>query len=181
MYTAGPFLAVIALALAGTGSAQTALVQDSPFLPPGTADGGSGPAAAPAYELAGGSVSSQGAQVCIYDVNGRRSHWIGVGDADGRIEVVSYDAAADRAVVRIAGVEQTLELRKEAPKTGPASRLPFVAATNFVPNAPPPGLSLEENRKQREARMMVSDLMDIGMRQRRAHEEALRQAGQSGQ
>jgi hypothetical protein len=119
--------------------------------------------------------------VCIYDVNGKRSHWIGVGDADGRIQVVSYDAAGDRAVVRIDGVEQTLDLRKEAAPRNPGFAVPFVAAANTAPGALPPGISIQEARKQREARMLVMDLMDAGMRQRQAHEEALRQAARNGQ
>jgi hypothetical protein len=178
---AGRSLAFLALAMSGMASAQTTLIQDSPFLAPGTGPGGAGPGSGPAFELAGGSVTSEGSQVCIYDVGGKRSHWIRVGDADGRIQVVSYDAGGDRAVVRIDGVEQTLDLRKEVTPRSPVSAAPFVAATNAVPAALPPGVSVQDARKQREARMLVMDLMDTGMRQRRAHEEALRQAAQNGQ
>jgi hypothetical protein len=174
------FLAVAALRVASVGAAQVALVKDSPFLPPGSAAGGSGPEGGPSYELAGGSVTSQGSEVCIYDVKGKRSHWIGVGGEDGAVQVVSYDPAGDCAVVRINGVQQTLELRKEAGPVNLGSAAPFVAAGAYAPSSLPAGLTVEEARKRREARMLVTDLMDIGMRQRRAHEEAMRQAAQAG-
>jgi hypothetical protein len=161
--------------------AQTALASSSPFLAAGAAGGGAGPGSGPAFELAGGIVTSSGSEVCIYDINGKRSHWIGVGDADGRIQVLSYDSAADRAVVRVDGVEQTLDLRKETTPRSPASAVPFVAAVGSVPGALPPGMSIQEARKQREARMLVMDLMDAGMKQRQAREEALRQAARNGQ
>jgi hypothetical protein len=158
-----------------------ALAKDSPFLSPGEESPGSASGARPAFELAGGSVTSSGSEVCIYDVNAKRSHWIGVGDADGAIQVVSYDAAGDQAVVRIDGVQQTLDLRKEAASPNPSSITPFVAAGATVTGAREPVISVEEARARRESRMLVTDLMDIGMRQRQAHEAALRQAVQNGQ
>ncbi len=181
IHCAGLLLIAFMPRLGGGLSAQTALAADSPFLARGAASGGRVAGSGPAFELAGGSVTSAGSEVCIYDVNGKRSHWICVGDADGRIQVLSYDAAADRAVVKIDGVNQTLDLRREAGPSGPSSSVPFVAAAGTVQGGIPPGMSIQEARKQREARMLVMDLMDEGMRQRKAHEEALRQGGRSGQ
>jgi hypothetical protein len=114
--------------------------------------------------------------VCIYDVGGRRSHWSGVGEVDDGVQVVSYDATADEAVVRINGVQQTLELRREA--AGGGSFGSFVPAPVYLTGPAPRPLSAEAARKQREARMLVADLMDIGMRERQANEEAERQAAQ---
>ena len=64
---------------------------------------------------------------------------------------------------------------------------PTPAATNLAPAqpvtpppAPPPGSAAETQLKQEtEARMLVSDLLEIGMAQRRAYEEAQRKAAEA--
>jgi len=172
------FLALLSLGKAGGASAQDTLAKESPFLPPGTAAGRGGEGSGAAYQLAGGSVTSRGSEVCIYDVGGRRSRWIGVGEADGGFQVVSYDSDADRAVVRIDGVQQTLELRKAASPANAVAFNSFVPAPAYITGPAPRPLSAEAARKQREARMLVADLMDIGMRERQANEEAERRAAE---
>jgi hypothetical protein len=71
----------------------------------------------------------------------------------------------------------------QAPVSNPPP-LPAPAATNVTPAppvtappAPAPGSAAETQVKQEtEARMLVSDLLEIGMAQRRAYEEAQRKA-----
>ena len=77
---------------------------------------------------------------------------IGVGEADGGIQVVSYDSDADRAVVRIDGVQQTLELRKAASPANAVAFNSFVPAPAYITGPAPRPLSAEAARKQREAR-----------------------------
>jgi len=162
----------------GIAEAQTVLAQDSPFLPPGVTSAEGDASGTAAFELDGASVTSGGTSVCIYDAREKHSHWIAVGEAEGRIKVVGYDAANDRAEVVIDGVAQALELRK-------VSEVPFVqtassAGNGLSPEAPnrmrPPGMvgpdQVARARSEREARMFVTDLLDIGARQRKAHEEA---------
>jgi hypothetical protein len=170
--------------LAGIAKAQTVLVENSPFLPPGSEPGFAGQGNSAQFELAGASVTDKGAEVCIYDVKERRSHWIPVGGVDRGIQVLSYDAIRDRAELRIDGVTQSLEMRKAAEQ--PVSRASFpsqeavnLAANNGLPTQATPA-QIETARKQREARMFVTDLMEIGMQQRRAFEEAQRKKAEEG-
>jgi hypothetical protein len=63
------------------------------------------------------------------------------------------------------------------PGNAPNSSAPAVAP---VPPSPPTGSPAEVQAKQEtEARMLVSDLLEIGMAQRRAYEEAQRKAAES--
>src|SRR5262245_11922375 len=61
---------------------------------------------------------------------------------------------------------------------GPAAT-PTAAPTVPLQPAPPPGSPAEvQARQETEARMLVSDLLEIGMAQRRAYEEAQRKAAE---
>jgi len=171
-------LAASSLGLPRISAAQEVLAKDSPFLPPGAGSGAASDPDSAGYELDGASVTSQGTSICIYDVKEKHSRWIGVGNSDGRIQVVRYDPNLDRAEIRVDGESQILELRKaaEQPVSGNLQALPLALAP-MSPNGIAPdnhGTSPENLRKQREARMMVTDLMMIGMRQRMAHDEEVR-------
>lgn len=171
---------------------QAARAGDSPFVQgaggaAGTAAGG--PPAA--YELAGASVTDAGVQVCIFDTQAKKSRWIAVGSTAEKIQVVSYDPGTERAVIRVDGAQRELVLRHARVATGgpqqarPASSFtasPAPAApqplVGIQPPPPPPGKSAEVLKEEREARMLVSDLLDISMQQRKAYEEAQRKASQ---
>lgn len=159
----------------------------SPFLPPsGQGIGPEGPAEA--YELAGASVSSIGAQICLYDRAHKQSRWLPVGETSDGIEVLSYDPASDQAVVRFDGATHVLSLRKAAINSSGAPAVAYVAPTpvlRSVPNRPivdpsTIGKSPEVVKQEREARMLVSDLLEIGMEQRKAYQEAQKKARAQG-
>jgi hypothetical protein len=171
-------------------SAQASLAGNSPFLPAGdsSAQAGGPPAD---YVLAGSSVSDGHAVVCIVQSDTKRSRWIAVGETVDGIQVISFDADHDRAVVIAHGARKEMTLRKAAvsslpsvaftPTPGPAApAIPVMAGATTAPAAaaplppplPPPGT---EARAETEARMMVSDLLEIGMQQRKAYEDARNQ------
>jgi len=176
-------LCVAAWFMAGLGSAlgQTSLVANSPFAPAGTA-GSAGADSMEAYELAGSSIQGSDIEVCVYNRQAKRSEWIAVGGVSGGIHVISYDPEHDRAVVTIAGARKELGLRKHsvaqssvaisAPVSRPvqqtnevvASPSPIVAPSSEVPTA--------AAHDQNEARMLVSDLLEIGVQQRKAYQDA---------
>ena len=110
--------------------------------------------------------------VCITDVAAKRSHWIKVGQTVAGIRVVSYSSESNLVTVSRAGRENTLELKK--PTFDPANLVAF-QPTSASP-APMAGLAeqvaLTPKEKATEARMLVSDLLEIGMIQRKAYEEA---------
>ena len=182
--------ALAAVAGAACAFGQTTLVGDSPFAPAGT-PAGTAAASAQAYELAGSSVEGKDVLVCIYDRQDKRSDWIPVGGSDGAVHVVSFDPERDRAVVTISGARKELTLRKassasttltladrpavpvSAPQPPPA---PVVAAS--APSRPPEVLT-NAAREQQEARMLVSDLLEIGVQQRKAYQEARQKAAQA--
>ena len=171
-----------ALGIAGSGFGQSSLVANSPFSPNGAASAGAG-APAEAYELAGSSIEGSDMSVCIFERQAKHSQWIPVGgDVDG-VRVVSYDPANDTAVVMIGGSRKELSMRKAAVAVlnPPSSnRTPQVVSTPAPVSAPiaaaPPEAVGSEAREQREARMLVSDLLEIGIQQRKAYQEAKQKA-----
>ncbi len=171
--------ALAALASAAVAFGQAALVGRSPFAPAGGASGGSG-APAEAYELAGSSVQGADVTVCIFERAAKHSRWIPVGGITDGIRVISFDAAHDTAMVNVAGAIKELTMRK-------ATIAPLGSSSMAVaaPPAPPPIVAdaaatppSAQNlaQEQREARMLVSDLLEIGVQQRKAYQDAKRKA-----
>jgi hypothetical protein len=180
--------AFVVLGCTGTCFAQGTLVADSPFAPAGavsTAANGH----AEAYELAGSTVQGADISVCIFERQKKHSQWIPVGgDVDG-IHVISYDVAHDTAVVTISGTRRELSMRKAVvASTNPSSfgRAPQsitasedrgqYRATPVIPE--PAASATTAAQDQKEARMLVSDLLEIGVQQRKAYQEAKLKAAQ---
>jgi len=164
---------------------QTTLVGDSPFAPAGS-PGAAAAASAQAYELAGSSVQGPDVLVCIFDRAAKRSDWIPVGGTDGVVHVVSYDQDKDRAIVTISGAMKELTLRtatvasaSAAPAGRPAPPAPRPRPQPVAGGPPAPVPATSAAREQLEARMLVSDLLDIGVQQRKAYQEARQKAAQA--
>jgi hypothetical protein len=166
-------------------SAQTTLVSKSPFAPAAAQAGAAGaPSPGEAYELAGSSIQGSDVLVCIFDRQAKRSEWIPVGGASNGIHVLSYDAVRERAVVTVSGSQKELSLRKatvasagpqqlqRAPSQTPSSK----QAEFSMAQAPAPANETVAAKEQREARMLVSDLLEIGVQQRKAYQEAKQKA-----
>jgi hypothetical protein len=171
---------ISALAVAAQASAQAPL-KESPFLPPSTASASA--KSGVDYELAGMSVAGKATLLSITRVKDKRSFWVPVGQSVGEITAVSYDPATDQATIRAEGQLLTLSMRKSVVVSAPVSKPPApnaapagkpAAALPPVAIPPPPANAQEE--KETEARMLVTDLLEIGQEQRRAYEEAQRQA-----
>jgi hypothetical protein len=173
--------ALAALGLVASASGQT-LVANSPFAAAGGGSGSAG-ARAEAYELAGSTSQDSQVSVCIFDRQNKRSEWIAVGDTIDGIRVVSYDAASDAAVVTVNGTRKDLVMRKDAvasagpsytPPTAPSGNAQVASLVPVPPAASAlPGTAAAE---QREARMLVSDLLEIGIQQRKAYQDAKQRA-----
>lgn len=174
-----PAIAALGLAVSAFGAT---LVGNSPFAAAGKGAGSAG-APAEAYELAGSTSQGSQVSVCIFERQSRRSQWIGVGDTVDGVHVVSYDPTSDAAVVTINGTRKDLAMRKDTvastgtpynPAVAPVSNVQ-VASLVPVPAqvAAAPGTPAAE---QREARMLVSDLLEIGIQQRKAYQDAKQRA-----
>ena len=86
--------------------------------------------------------------------------------------------AAGFGVAATGPVAQTPAANAPAAPTAPP--IPVNAAQPATP-PPAPGSAAEiQTRQETEARMLVSDLLEIGMAQRRAYEEAQRKAAEGG-
>jgi hypothetical protein len=158
------------------------LVGNSPFASAGKGAGSAG-GPAEAYELAGSTSQGSQVSVCIFERQNKRSRWIDVGETVDGIQVVSYDSVNDSAVVAVNGTRKDLSMRKETvASSGPAynpavapvssgqvaSMVPVPAQVTAAPGTPA--------AEQREARMLVSDLLEIGIQQRKAYQDAKQKA-----
>ena len=184
-------LAAFALGLSSRAAAQSTPAKNSPFLPaPGSA------VAAPTnssetLQFSGVSVDGPKTFVSLLDTQTKKSRWIAVGSTIEGLNVVSYDAQRDQVVVRIGGADKTLSLRKSSGVTAsanlnytplvasfalPASATgaPAIPAPTMGTPVPPP--TTPTAKAEQEARMLVSDLLDIGIIQRKAYEEAQKKA-----
>lgn len=184
-HLAAACMAALLVGAGGWAGAQPASPISSPFLPPGGAAANGAQSSSLAYELTGTNTTSRGTQVCIFDAQAKRSHWISVGSAYDDIRVVSYDPANDLAVISVHGSVMSLGMRRAFVSkqaglaTGPAiapiapPSVPRKTGPPVQPQAP------EIAKQEREARMLVSDLLEIGMQQRKAYEEAQKKAQQA--
>jgi hypothetical protein len=180
------FAAAAAFACASSFG-QTALVANSPFAPAGGAAGAKAAAPAEDYELSGSSVQGTQVTICVFERQKKHSEWIPVGGDSGGIHVVSYDSAQDTAVVTISGARKQLSMHKSAVVSSNAAAGARAPAAPVAPSAAPvtpiasatpeaPANLTAAGRDQREARMLVSDLLEIGVQQRKAFQEARQKA-----
>jgi hypothetical protein len=197
-----PALALVALGLVDCAVAQTGS-NNSPFMP---ASGPAAVSAGPGevLEFAGVNVMSEKTYVSVFDKQSKKGRWILVGGSDAGISVLAYDSRREQIVIKSGEVQKTLTLRKgtgtlNAPS--PVAVLPPAAGFSVPPpgltaspsapspagSAPAPAIEpapkpetpakpLTVARQEEEARMLVSDLLEIGMAQRKAYEEAQRKS-----
>ncbi|MEZ5275943.1 MAG: hypothetical protein R3F07_06160 [Opitutaceae bacterium] len=146
---------------------------DSPFLPP---DAGQ-PAPAPVVpvttlaNLEFSGVMSFGRQtlISVHDLQSDKSVWITVGGEEEGIRVVNYDSETKEITVLSRGVTTRLKLRESQLANGKWIKpLPTLEQEYGRP------LTVEE--EETEARMLVSDLLEIGMKERERQRELRKQA-----
>jgi hypothetical protein len=154
-------------------------------------------------EFAGVSTIGSKTMINLYDREAKHGFWVQEGKTSDGVTVVKYDAAHDQVVVRRNGAEKTLPLRAPGPVVnGPATATPIAPALAAPPapvgptaptsapstaatpsNDPAANTPQARAKQEEEARMLVSDLLEIGIAQRKAYEDAQRRAaaGQSAQ
>jgi hypothetical protein len=175
------------LLLGGPLAVAQSLPQASPFLPAPNA----APAAANAtsdYELVGMVAQSSGMLLSVMRKSDKHSFWLPVGGTVDEVTAVSYNAVTDEAVIHANSRTFTLKMRKAVivPGKNPIpvvarAPAPTPAAPASTPDAPPAPAAAprsEQEQKEFEARMLVSDLLEIGQQQRKAYAEAQRQAAE---
>jgi hypothetical protein len=178
------FVTVAAVAGDPADRPQTAL-PDSPFLTSNAPASGLPAGADEPFQLTGISVVGDKTFVSIYDAAEKHSLWITVGTSVGDIHVISCNVATEQSVVRIGEKLNVLTLRK--PAVTAAAFAPLPAAPGTTADASPataPAAAVsppvtEDDKEAREARMLVTDLLEIGMQQRKAYEEAQKKAAEA--
>ena len=140
------------------------LVENSPFAPAQQGQaGGSKPEGS--LQLCGVSESGGKVMICLVDSIAKRSRWISVGDTLEGITALSYRADSETALVRVGPVLQSLTLRGSTVQSAMAEKTS----------------SKEAKRLEREARMFVSDIVDVGVEQRKSKEKSSHKAAKTSQ
>lgn len=173
---------ISALTLATAASGADAVSPPSPFIPP-SASPASHPKQDAEYELVGMTVIGKNTFLSIARIANHDSLWIPVGGSSKGISVLSYDARRDEAVIRAGDKEHMLKMRQARVTTAPvlatviSTPPPTTVSADSAPTVTVPETPLTEREmKEMEARSLVMDLLEIGVRQRQAYAEALRKA-----
>lgn len=155
----------------------------SPFLPPPDAPALTPAAAIADYEFVGMTTFGEQTLLGIVRATDQRSFWIPLGRMVNGITAVSYDAKSDRAVIRADDKTYTLSMRQSAivPLGSAAATAPTITASGVAPAGVTAAPLTPQQEKEMEARMLVTDLLEIGQQQRKAYEEAQRQAAARAQ
>ena len=166
---------LLLVALGVTASGQT----PSPFASPAVAPAAPAPAADPDFELTGVIADPKAPLVNLTRLADKRSFWLRPGESEAGVTLNHFDPRTNRATITAGGRGRTLALKVSASGLGKANGQTGVAP---LPAAPlpmatmAPRVAVTDEQKATEARMLVSDLLEIGMVQRKAYEEAQRQA-----
>lgn len=182
--------ALFAPLLLGTPLAAVEITLESPFLAGPGMERSTGKTVE-AIQLSGITAIGSRNYACIADNARKSSRWLSAGGRWENIELISCDSQSNEAVVRVGGELRKLSLRKastgKAPSQGPqlasAPRPPAPPPTAPQQQPPPPQPEVKQTAKtnedkEREARMFVSDMLEISMKQRKSYEEARKKAEQ---
>ncbi len=187
-------LGLLGMLLPGGSGSLVAQETETMFGPPAPVQA---PAAQPgdqdlnALQLSGISTLGGQSMFNFVDTRNNRTFWIAHNGTVNGFSIVSYDAKADTVVIAREGRQRAVSLRQAQIAALPAQGQPQpqVAAAAPTPNPAAPAVihtpdggeivnpttPQEIAQAETEARMMVSDLLEISM-QERARQKALREA-----
>ncbi len=165
-------LALVAASFAAVAGADELSV-DSPFSPKGNGTVNSEQSSQGRYELVGMIATSKQTLVGLTDKTSHHSVWIPAGKISEGVEIVSCDPKQDRAVIRVDGMLQTLVMHASSPNG--IGSLPHPSGPIAVP--PPQVATGPQAQQEQEARMLVSDLLEISQQQRKAYEDSKKNGG----
>ncbi|MDB6169888.1 MAG: hypothetical protein JWM88_2752 [Verrucomicrobia bacterium] len=165
-------LVFLAMMMAASAPGQT-LPSASPFLPPRAGTTAASDAAK--YQLGGMIAKGKDVLVSVTRLSDKQSFWIPVGSTVDEVTAISYVSELDEAVISANGEHYTLRLRQSPVQVG-GGLSPSLgnAVVAISPPLPPPVGPPEV--QEREARMLVTDLLEIGMEHRKAYEAAQKKA-----
>ncbi|MEN9663122.1 MAG: hypothetical protein RL324_2071 [Verrucomicrobiota bacterium] len=156
-----------------------------PATPPAAAS--PAPAQPARWELAGVLGIRETLTVRINDTVEKTGAWLRVGESFGPAKLVAADA--DTATLQVGNERTVLGLRIDGVAPGEATPMTATASTAATPTATPAPLpstgdpeadaKRDQTIAEREARMLVSDLLEISMIQRKAYEDKQAEAAKA--
>lgn len=159
-------------------------------------------------EFAGVSTVGKKTMINLYDREAKGGFWVELGTTSDGVTAVKYDSAHDQVTIRRNGAEKVLSLRSASAVVAGSAASAMPVSQPIAPVAPIAGSSQTVStptptstpamqasaatpavpadaqtraRQEEEARMLVSDLLEIGIAQRKAYEDAQRKAATQGQ
>ena len=145
------------------------------------------PAQPTRWELAGVIGIRETLTVRINDTVEKTGAWLRVGESFGPVKLVAADA--DTATIQVGNERTVLGLRIDGVAPGEAKPATTTASNSSAPTATPTPLpstgdpEADAKRDQliaeREARMLVSDLLEISMIQRKTYEDKQAEAAKT--
>lgn len=167
----------------------------SPFVPPAATANVTPASGTARWELVAIMGTREIPAVRIRDTESDAVAWLGVGESLGTLKVVSADLTASTATVQVGNQRLLLPLRLAgvAPGTAAAANVP-APGTNGSTSAPAPAAApaplpstgdavadakRDQEIAEREARMLVSDLLEISMIQQKAYAEKQAEAAKA--
>ena len=160
-----------------------------PATPPAAAS--PAPAQPARWELAGVIGIRETLTVRINDTVEKTGAWLRVGESFGPAKLVAADA--DTATIQVGTERTVLGLRIDGVAPGEATPATATASTASTPTATPASTPVplpstgdpetdakrDQTIAEREARMLVSDLLEISMIQRKAYEDKQAEAAKT--
>jgi len=200
MRTILSLLASITTALA-VGAGVESLQERSPFLPPSAPKSAAQGDALSSIELTGIFSLNGKPKFSVRDTSSGRSLWIGLGETEEGLTIRSYDESKSSVVIEGRGGSRNVVIREARVTTAPSTPIPIQVAgppgqparmATIIPNPPPqqqrPQASQPQQatsaatgpktdaEKERDARLLVSDLLEISIQERKRYEENQRRA-----
>lgn len=195
MRFAHTILAILSAASACAAGVES-LRERSPFVPP-SAPQQTDANALSAVELTGILSVGGRPQFSVRDTSTGRSFWLGLGETQEGLTALSYDVAASSVVIEGRGARRNIVIREARVATAPpppvitvlpqqqlsatpqaVAGLAQPAAQPLAPSQKRPAQAQARDAKgrtneeaERDARLLVSDLMELSVQERRRYEE----------
>ncbi|MBL4575818.1 MAG: hypothetical protein JKY51_06940 [Opitutaceae bacterium] len=124
-------------------------------------------------QISGITVLGEEILVSIYDRKQKKSYWMPVGSSKDGLEVLSYNAKNDSVTLKQGKKTAVLMLRIASVESGGKAGVAVVQTDKVMTLEEEYGRPLTIKEQETEARMLVSDLLEIGMEER-ARQKRLR-------
>ena len=128
------------------------------------------------YQLGGMITKGKDVLISVTRVSDKQSFWVPIGATVDEVTAISYVPELDQAVISANGERITLRLRQSMGQGVSGAIASSSGGSNAAISPPLPAPVGGPEVQEREARMLVTDLLEIGQAHRKAYEEAQKKA-----